>query len=74
MLALLGLAALALVGTLLMVTLVAAFTIIAVAAGTVVLLARAFGWRPWRRPAVPAPAPFAGDTIEGTVVRDSQSD
>ena len=70
---LLVLAAVAVTGTLLLVTVMAAVAVVAVAGGVGLLLARAFGWNPWRRRHVAPPDAFAGDTIEGTVVSSESS-
>lgn len=72
LLALLVLAGAALVGTVLLVTAVAALAIVTFTLGAFVLVARAFGWTRWRRAAVPAP--FDGETIEGTVVASDPPD
>jgi hypothetical protein len=70
---LLVLAGVAVAGTLLLVTVIAAVTVAAVVGGVGLLLARAFGWNPWRRPTVAPPDTFAGDTIEGTVISSESS-
>jgi hypothetical protein len=65
---LLVLAVIGVAGAVLLVTVAAALTIVAVAGGAGLLLARALGWTPWRRPSSAPPDTFAGDTIEGTVI------
>lgn len=71
--ALLMLAAVAFVATVLAGVVVAAALIVAIAVGLAVLVGRALLPRSWRHRAVPGAAPRPGDTIEGTLVHATRS-